>query len=240
MAESLPTCTFDDARHCIEQAKTMVERGRFMWLKARESLEDAQKMRVSLHAQIEELANRAPFRPQFTATLLSGILDAVIEGTEADMGNIQIYDPKTGSLHMQVHRGFHEPFLEFFNSVDPGHGACGTALQSRERVIIPDVSDSTVFSETHLLEVMLDAGVRAVQSTPLIGKLGHIWGMLSTHYRTATQPAKKDLHLIDYFAAWAADILEAEYRGAHPHGNILPADSNDSQTVAPALLSPED
>lgn len=103
-------------------------------------------MRVSLYAQIEELANRGPFRPQFTATFLSEILDAAIEGTDADMGNIQIYDPQTGSLHIQVHRGFHEPFLEFFNSVDPGHAACGTALQSRERVIVPDVSDSTVFS----------------------------------------------------------------------------------------------
>jgi GAF domain len=240
MAESLPTCTFDDARYCIEQAKTMIERGRFMWLKARESLEDAQKMRVSLHAQIEELANRGPFRPQFTATLLSEILDAVIEGTDADMGNIQIYDPQTRSLHIQVPRGFHEPFLEFFNSVDPGHAACGTALQSRERVIVPDVSDSTVFSGTHLWEVMLDGGVRAVQSTSFIGKLGHIWGMLSTHYRTVTQPAKKDLCLIDYLAAWAADILEAEYRAAHSHGNIVATDSNDYQTVAPAPLSSED
>lgn len=68
MADSLPTCTFDDARYCSEQAKTMIERGRFMWLRARESLEDAQQMRVSLYAQIEELANRGPFRPQFTAT----------------------------------------------------------------------------------------------------------------------------------------------------------------------------
>jgi hypothetical protein len=89
---------------------------------------------------------------------------------------------------------------------------------------------------------MLDAGVRAVQSTPMISKWGHIWGMLSTHYRTVTRPAKKDLRLIDYFADWAAHILEAEYRSAHPHGKIVPTDpdSRDSQTVAPVSLSPED
>lgn len=92
----------------------MIERARFMWLKARESLENAQRVRVSLHAQIEELANRGPFRPQFTKTLLSRILGAVIEGTGADMGNIQAYAPETGSLHIEVHRGFQEPFLEFF------------------------------------------------------------------------------------------------------------------------------
>ena len=64
--------------------------------------------------------------------------------------------------------------------------------------------------------MMLDAGIRAVQSTPLIGKSGDVWGMLSTHYRRVTEPGKKDLGLIDYFAGWAAEILEAEHYAAHP------------------------
>lgn len=63
---------------------------------------------------------------------------------------------------------------------------------------------------------MLDAGIRAVQSTPLVGKSGEVWGMLSTHYRTVTQPGKKDLRLIDYFAGWAAEILEAKHWAAQP------------------------
>lgn len=62
---------------------------------------------------------------------------------------------------------------------------------------------------------MLDAGIRTVQSTPLVGKSGDP-GMLSTHYRTVTQPGKKDLRLTDYFAGWAAEILEAEHCAAHP------------------------
>lgn len=155
------------------------------------------------------------------------------------MGSIETYDPKAGSLRIQAHRGFREPFLEFLISVYPGHTARGTALQSRKRVIVPDVSGSKVFSEARLLQVMLDAGIRAVQFTPLIGKLGDIRGMLSTHYQTVTQPGKKELHLIDYFAAWTADILEAGYRAAHPHGDIVATDSNGSQTVAPVSRLPE-
>lgn len=121
------------ARSCLEQARQMIGPARFMWLKARESLQDAEKVRVSLHAQIEELAHRGPFRPQFTTTLLSGILGAVIEGTGADMGNIQAYVRETESLRIRLQRGFQEPFLDFFDSVDPGHAACGTALKSRAR-----------------------------------------------------------------------------------------------------------
>ncbi|PYT98525.1 MAG: hypothetical protein DMG38_15420 [Acidobacteria bacterium] len=215
MAEYAPIHGIEDAQYCLEQAKSMLKRARSMWLKARESLEEAVRMGATLHTQIEELAKHGPFRPRFTSTLLSGILDAVIEGTGADMGNIQLFHPKTGQLLIYVDRGFDEPFLRFFTSVHAGQAPCSTALKRGRRVIVLDVANSPLFSGTRLTEVMLDAGVRAVQSTPLIGKSGHIWGMLSTHYRKVRQPGKKDLRLIDYFAAWAADILEAEYHAAH-------------------------
>ena len=215
MPDLVKAPSVEEARSCLDQARQVSERVRFMWLKAQDSLRDAERMRVSLHAQIEELANRGPFRPQFTTTLLNGILLAVIEGTRADMGTIQAYVRETGSLHMLVHRGFQEPFLEFFDSVGPGDAACGTALKSKRRVIIPDVANSPIFAGTRLLEVVLDAGIRAVQSTPLMGKSGDVCGILSTHYRNVTQPGKKDLHLIDYFAGWAAETLEAEHCAAH-------------------------
>ena len=240
MAHTVKAPGVEDARSCLEQARQTTERARFVWLKARESLEHAQNMRVSLHAQIEELSYRGPFRPEFTTTLLSGILSAVIEGTGADMGNIQAHDRETESLRILVHRGFQEPFLKFFDSVDPGHAACGTALKSRARVIVPDIANSPIFSGTHLLEAMLDAGIRSVQSTPLIGKSAGIWGTLSTHYRTVTQPGKKDLHLIDYFAGWAAEILEAEHCAAHPEARSRIPYGNASNTPARVLPSPKD
>lgn len=202
-----------------------------MWLKARVSLDEAQRMRETLHTQIEALARHGPFRPQFTCALLSGILDAVIDGTRADKGNIQLFNHKTGKLLILVHRGFDEPFLEFFDVVHEGEGACGTALKRKRRVIVPDVANSPLFSGSRILEVMLDAGIRSVQSTPLIGESGRIWGMLSTHYRDVNHPGTKDLQLIDYFAAWAADILEAEHDAAH-RGPVSSTDSNGFLPIA--------
>lgn len=181
-----------------------------MWFRACESVEAAKKKRAALHAQIEQLAMSSAFSQQFKTTLFSGILEAAIEGTGADMGNIQLFDPKTSQLIIYLHRGFQEPFLKFFNSVHVGKGACGTAMKSCARVIVPDVANSPIFSKTDVLETMLDAGVRAVQSTPIIGSSGRVWGMLSTHSRTINYPEKKDLPLIDYLADWAAGILEAD------------------------------
>ena len=232
MADFLSARSIDDARYCIEQAKTMLESARSMWLKAYESVEETKRMRAALHAQIEELAQHSPFRRQFKTDLLSGILDAAIESTGADMGNIQLFDAKKGQLVIYVHRGFRDPFLKFFNSVHPGQAACGTALKSSARVVVPDIANSPIFSRTELLEVMLDAGVRAVQSTPIIGKSGHFWGMLSTHCRTVNHPGKKDLSLIDYFAGWAADILDVDYSGNHrPKPSVESVNGHASQRL---------
>lgn len=216
MANNPKVINIEEARQCVEQAREMQERARLMWSKARKSLEETQSMRASLYKQIEDLAQRDTFRRQLMTSLLSKILDAAIDGTGAHMGNIQLLDPKTGRLKIHVERGFDSPFLEFFNSVHVGQAACGTALKNAKRVIVPDVADSPIFSRTDCLEAMLDAGARAVQSTPIVGKSGRVWGMLSTHYRNVNEPRKRDLRLIDYLADRAAEILEEECRAEHP------------------------
>lgn len=219
MTDYVPTCTLEDAQYCFEQAKSMLERARFMWSQANKTVKETQSVRDDLHVQITELTKCGAFRPRFIDTLLAGILDAAVEATAADMGNIQLLDAKTGHLLIHLQRGFKPPFLEFFNSVHANQAACGTALKCGQRVVVPDVADSPVFSANDCLEIMLDAGVRAVQSTPLIAKSGRLWGMLSTHYRNVHHPGKKDLRLIDYFADWAAELLDTEFRAAHPRAN---------------------
>ena len=238
MADFPLSCTLEDARNSLELARTMLKRARVMWENASKVLLDTKALRDRLYTQIEELSSRGAFRRPFTSTLLAGILDVVIEGTRADMGNIQLFDPKTGSLRIHVHRGFREPFLQFFNRVPCGHCACGTALRTARRVIVPDVADSPVFSDSDCLEALLDANVRAVQSTPIVGKSGHIWGVLSTHYRNVNRPSPSDLQLIDYYAGWAAALLEADYRAARRNGHSAAHNDNGHGIPGDALPTP--
>src|SRR5262249_11101873 len=141
--------------------------------------------------------------------LLLEIVDAAIALTGSDMGNIQLRDPQSGILKIVASRGFEPPFLEFFNAVRDGDAAaCGAALQSGERVVIEDVTASPVFVGTPALDVVLAAGVQAVQSTPLVDRSGRLVGMLSTHYRASRRPADRDLRLLDVLARQAADSIE--------------------------------
>ena len=139
--------------------------------------------------------------------LLGEILDAGIEITAADMGNIQLLDD-AGRLGIVAHRGFDAPFLEFFDEVHDGLAACGSALQKGERVIVEDVASSPVFAGTPALDAMLAAEARAVQSTPLVSRSGKVLGMFSTHYRRPQRPTERELRLLDLLARQAADLIE--------------------------------
>jgi PAS domain S-box-containing protein len=139
--------------------------------------------------------------------LLGEILDAGIEVTAADMGNIQLLD-EAGRLAIVAQRGFDVPFLEFFGSVHEGLAACGSALQKGERVIVEDISRSPVFAGTPALDAMLTAEARAVQSTPLVSRSGKVLGMFSTHYRRPQRPTDRELRLLDLLVRQAADLIE--------------------------------
>ncbi len=75
-------------------------------------------------------------------------------------------------------------------------------------MVVPDVTDSPIFHRQASLEVLLDAGVRSVQSTPLSDSEGRVLGVLSTHYRHAKERAKNELRRINYWAHQGARLLE--------------------------------
>jgi PAS domain S-box-containing protein len=139
---------------------------------------------------------------------LQEILDAAIGITSADMGNIQLLDSKLGRLRIAASCGFERPFLDYFDSVHEGQASCGTAMARQERVIVEDVTFSPIFVGTPALDVLLAAGVRAVQSSPLVGRSGRLVGMLSTHYRAPGRPTDRDLRILDLLARQAADWTE--------------------------------
>jgi len=149
---------------------------------------------------------------------LQRMLDVAIEITKADFGNIQLVDPATDTLQIVVQRGFRKEFLSFFKQVHHDQAACGTAFRSRSRVIVEDVTDSPVFRDNRMIEVLLGAGVRAVQSTPLIGRAGQPLGMISTHYRTPGGPQEPELTLLNALVRSVSGFVEWRSRNA-PDGH---------------------
>ena len=141
-------------------------------------------------------------------SVLGEIVEAAIAISGADFGNLQLLNPESSDLHIAAQRGFPTWWLDSWKRAAKGQGTCGTALERGERVIVEDVQQSPIFVGTPALEIQLKAGVRAVQSTPLVSRSGKPLGMFSTHYKTPHRPDDRALRLLDLLARQAADIIE--------------------------------
>jgi|SRR5215475_10796837 len=80
------------------------------------------------------------------------------------------------------------------------------------RVVITDVTTDPGFAPHR--EIALAPGFRAVQSTPLVNRAGHLVGMLSTHYPRPTTSPRRDLQVVSRFGALAGESLSTLLNGA--------------------------
>jgi PAS domain S-box-containing protein len=139
---------------------------------------------------------------------LNEILNVAIEICGADKGNIELYEAGSATLKLAATRGFEEPFLEFFANVTDQASACWVAMETRQRVIVEDITESEIYAGKASLATMLAADVCAVQSVPLVSSTGNLLGVISTHFNAPHRPSEQELRLMDLLARQSADYLE--------------------------------
>jgi signal transduction histidine kinase/DNA-binding NarL/FixJ family response regulator len=176
---------------------------------ARLQRESEQRMISDLQAmtRLHEIGNLCSRAGDDVSKCLDQIVATAVVLTKADKGNVQIFHAASGALTVAAQRGFGQRFL---NAIDTSKDdfACGAAVSSLERVVVEDVTESKIFAGKASLDVFLDAGIRAVQSTPLISSGGRLLGVLSTHFAQPHRPGERELRLLDLLARQAADYLE--------------------------------
>jgi PAS domain S-box-containing protein len=140
------------------------------------------------------------------------ILDTAVAILHADFGSIQLFYPElgeAGQLHLLGHRGLPDHAAEFWECVRAtSASACGMALSTKRRVIVQDIETCNVMAGTDDQTMYLQAGIRAVQTTPLLSRYGSLLGMLSTHWREPYTPTESELHSLDILARLSADLID--------------------------------
>jgi two-component sensor histidine kinase len=116
--------------------------------------------------------------------------------------------PDSDALFITAQRGFDDRFVKFFADVRDDASACAAAMRAGQRVVVEDVICSEIFAGKPSQMVLIDAGVRAVISTPLMSSTGNLLGMISTHFNKPHRPSERELHLMDLLARQGADYLE--------------------------------
>jgi signal transduction histidine kinase/ActR/RegA family two-component response regulator len=139
--------------------------------------------------------------------LYEQILDAATSIMGSERASLQILGE--GKLCLLGWRGFDAASVRYWQEVRADSAsACGRALSRKERVVIEDTELCEVLAGTKDLAEFRRAGIRSVQSTPLISRTGELVGILSTHWRAPHSPAAGELRLLDVLARMAADLIE--------------------------------
>ncbi|MEK7952269.1 GAF domain-containing protein [Luteolibacter soli] len=134
------------------------------------------------------------------------ILAAAITLTRAAAGVVQILDPRSGGLSVLSAKGFDEALVIRFRRVDANSPtSCGLALTSNKRAFVDFDGPG---EPNPALKLLLEAGFRSAQSTPLVSRAGNLIGMITTHWTKHHRPADRELRFLDLLARQAADLIE--------------------------------
>jgi hypothetical protein len=142
------------------------------------------------------------------ASLHQQMVDAAVRLTGSDFASLQLLDPTRDELQLVAHRGFPADAAAFWDRVGVQSGtSCGRALERRQRVVVPDVEEAPFIRGTIDLRVFRDAGIRAMQTTPLVARDRRLVGMISTHWRRRYTPDAGEFERFDVLARDVADAL---------------------------------
>ena len=144
----------------------------------------------------------------------------------SDYASMRMLFPERGSsgkLRLLAFRGFNPEAAQFWEWVRAdSKSTCGIALRDKHRVIAPDIATCNFMAGSEDQQIYLQTGIRACQTTPLIGRSGNVVGMISTHWRTPHQPSEKDFRLFDTLATQAANFIEARKGEGDPQPSDRP------------------
>ena len=194
-AAQLSSATLLRAQGRVQQARRAEQFG----ARIRLTLDEPAAAR-RMHARSERLRAYPERR-----LLFEEALDAAMSFVGGDLGNIQLSHRGSTRLRIAFAHGFDAEFLEHFAVVDDDSSVCGRAAQRGTQTVIADVRHDPAFAAHG--EIAAASGFQAVQSTPVLGPAGDLRGMISTHFRRAHRPQRRDLLMLEWYAERLGAVL---------------------------------
>ncbi|MAT96178.1 MAG: hypothetical protein CL608_03470 [Anaerolineaceae bacterium] len=161
--------------------------------------------KLELSVDLHELSDRL-LRGEGTEALAERMLDALMEYHDADFGDVQLLAPDGSGLEIVAQRGFERAALsKTQNSAGRSHSQ---ALKNKCPVVSEDIQSDTDLAPN--ANSLAKAGVRALQSTPLVKSDGHVIGVISTYFRKPHRLPVGTMQVTALFAQQGANRLANE------------------------------
>jgi len=146
---------------------------------------------------------------------LNELLEAIVhmgESYDSDIkGSILLYDSSKELLVQAAAPNLPERYLELMKDgvpIGPNMGSCGTAAYLKERVIIPDIKNSPLFPVEEVTNQIIDNGLFACWSQPIISSTGELLGTIANYNNRVGEPSADNLRVLEWSARIAAIAIE--------------------------------
>jgi GAF domain-containing protein len=174
---------------------------------------ELQERTAELTRSVEKLTALGEVSQAVSSTLdLETVLDTITERARqlagADGGAIYEYDEVTQQFHLRATRNVDTALIQALR-VTPlrkGEGVMGRATEIREPIQIGDIAAPGVY-ESHLRDVLIGAGYRALLSVPIVRE-GQIIGSLSLNRKTPGDFSAEVIDVLKTFATQSALVIQ--------------------------------
>jgi formate hydrogenlyase transcriptional activator len=138
---------------------------------------------------------------------ITHLIEAHCEGM---LCSIFLLDEDGLHLRYGVAANLPQPYLAAIDGtcIGPNVGSCGAAAYLRRPVFISDILSHPNWA--NFRSVVLQSGLRAAWSTPIVSQDGRVLGTFCMYYREVRHPGTHDIQLIDYASRIAGIAIERE------------------------------
>ena len=141
----------------------------------------------------------------------SAVFTEIVTGAlillKTDKGNLQLLNPNTQCLEVVAQIGPTNEVIELVQGTFSGQGVSGTALARRRCVVVDDILSSSILDDKQRA-IASEAGILAVDSTPLLGRHGEVLGVLTIYFSASWRPSEWEERLISLYTQYSANIVE--------------------------------
>ena len=150
---------------------------------------------LSAMTRLRELGSLCAREGHYQSKCLSAVVETAIAITGAPRGSLQLVDARSGGARRsRLSMDLVKSWLNYFARVSQNAPVtAAAAMRAKQRIIVEDVTKSEIFYDQPTVKVLLDAGVWAVQATPLIDADGKVFGVITTHFSAPHRPQDREL-----------------------------------------------
>ncbi len=122
--------------------------------------------------------------------MLNGTLDTVLQIMGADGGGINLIEEDEAFLHLKVHKGLSQKFVDTVKKIKIDFGVSGRAVELKK----PAAIDISRYPDADLIPLLQEENVKYLASAPIIFK-DRILGTINIHYLREYTLSQEELNI---------------------------------------------